>query len=193
MKQFKISPLMVLLLVSYMLIEGTFSPLLFLAFSLLHEGGHLLAIRALGGNVRDFRGQGQGFGLSVEGFSYRGELLAAAAGPLTSLLLGAFFGLLAVWKGSKGLWFCAFANGALAGMNLLPIMPLDGGRILRAFLAMHCEPVRARMIGNAAALTCLLPLLGLAFWQFLSSGYNVSLLFVCIYLIGLIKENGYDL
>ncbi len=193
MKLLKVSPLMVLLLVSYMLIEGTFAPLLFFGFSLLHEWGHLLAIRALGGRVRDFRGQGQGFGLSAEGLSYQGELLAAAAGPLTSLLLGAVFGSLALWRGSKSLWFCALANGALAGMNLLPIMPLDGGRILRAFLAMHCQPHRARMIGNGAAIICLLPLLGLAFWQFLSSGYNVSLLFVCIYLIGLIKENGYDL
>lgn len=189
MKQLKISPLMVLLLISYMLIEGTFDPLLILLFSLLHEAGHLLAIRALGGKTRELRGQGQGFGLSVEGLSYQGELLAAAAGPAMSLVLAAFFAVFALWRGSKDLWFCAFANFALAGMNLLPVLPLDGGRILNAFLALHCTPDRARGISAAVSLCCLLPLLGLAFWQFLSSGYNVSLLFVCVCLIGLMGRS----
>lgn len=183
---------MVLLLISYMLIEGTFDPLLILFFSLLHELGHVLAIRRLGGKLNSMTGQGQGFGLTVEGLSYQGELLAAAAGPLMSLVLAVFFAIFALWRESKDLWFCAFSNAALAGMNLLPIMPLDGGRILRSVLALHCTPDRGRMIGTAAALCCLLPLLAVAFWQFLSSGYNVSLLFVCIYLIGLIKENEYD-
>ena len=47
MKGFNLSPLMVLLLVSYMLIEGTFDPLWILLFSLLHEGGMLIVLFVL--------------------------------------------------------------------------------------------------------------------------------------------------
>lgn len=193
MKRFRLSPLLFLLVFSYVLIEGSFDPLLILLFSLIHELGHISAIRRLGGGVSGMSGGGQGFCLQVNGLSYRQELLAALAGPAVSLGLATLFGLLALFSGGKLLWFCSFANLALALMNLLPIYPLDGGRILSAYLALHCEPDRQQAIVGIVGMVCLLPLLGAAFWQFLSSGYNISLLFVCFYLIGLIKENGYDL
>ncbi len=185
MRRISISPLLLLLLFSYMLIEGTFDPLWVLAFSLLHELGHYAVIRALGGRVGAFTAAGQGFGMSVNGLSYRGELLAAAAGPATNLILA----VLLFWMGNP---FFVFINLALAAFNLLPIMPLDGGRILRAVLALYLPVHRQRPVQQIIGLAFLLALLGVAFWQFLSSGYNVSLLLVCIYLIGLIKENGYD-
>lgn len=166
-----------------MLIEGSFDPLWVVGFSLLHELGHTVVIRLLGGQIHGFAGGGQGFSLAVNGLSYKGELLVALAGPLTSLLLAGLF-----WRQP---FFC-FANAALAALNLLPILPLDGGRVLRCLLAMHCEPHQRIRLQQWIGLAVLLPLLGLAVWQFLSSGYNLSLLFISIYLLFLIKENGYD-
>lgn len=185
MRNIRISPLLLLLIFSYMLIQGSFMPLWILFFSMLHETGHLIALRLLGGKCFGFNGAGQGFGLRISGLSYTQELLVAAAGPLISLLLAALFALL------RHQYFC-YANLFLALMNLLPILPLDGGRILRAALAPRLPLPLQQGFFQAIALIFLLPLIAFAFWQFLSSGYNISLLLICIYLLGLLKENGND-
>lgn len=183
MRRVKFSFFPVLLVVSYVLVAGSFDPLWMVGFSLLHELGHWLAARMLGGGVRRFFGGGQGFALEIHGLSYQRELAVVLAGPAVNLLLAAAL---------SGNPFFVFANLALAGMNLLPILPLDGGRALRCLLLLRMEPHRCGRILQGLALAFLLPLLGLSFWLFLSSGYNISLLLVSFYLLFLIKENGYD-
>ena len=75
----------------------------------------------------------------------RMELGIALAGPLTSLALAGVFAVLALVAGAHlwpptllaGSWLCrlAWLNLILGAFNLLPALPMDGGRVLRAALA----------------------------------------------------------
>ncbi|AIG76884.1 MULTISPECIES: M50 family metallopeptidase [Amycolatopsis] len=120
------------------LLAAAFAVLLGLSV-LAHELGHCLVALRLGIPVRRLRLFLLG-GLSEVARTPRQprqEGLVAAAGPVVSLLLGGFCGLLmfAVPPESAA-WLliaeCAVANFAVGIFNLLPGLPLDGGRLVRA-------------------------------------------------------------
>ena len=125
------------------IILGILTSLLFFASIVTHELAHsILAIRnnipvkeitlfVFGGVSR----------ITKEATHPRAELSIAIVGPLTSLALaGIFYGLhllLAsanqVLAASLMLWL-GWMNAILAGFNLIPGFPLDGGRIFRALV-----------------------------------------------------------
>jgi Zn-dependent protease len=115
--------------------------ILFFASLLLHELGHAFQARREGmeiegitlwlfGGVAKFRGMFPSAGA---------EFRIAIAGPLVSLLLGGLFVAAAVLAGFPGpadgvaAWL-GYVNLSLLVFNLLPALPLDGGRMLRSAL-----------------------------------------------------------
>src|SRR5690606_16583609 len=105
---------------------------------LAHELGHTLVAVRLGMPVRRLKLYLLG-GLSEvvrTPRKPREEGLVAAAGPVVSLILAGGFGLLLLVVPPGASWLlvaqCAVANLAVAVFNVLPGLPLDGGRMLRA-------------------------------------------------------------
>ncbi|MEU4744413.1 site-2 protease family protein, partial [Actinosynnema sp. NPDC023658] len=120
------------------LLAATFA--VFLGLSVLaHELGHSLVALRLGLPVRRLRLFLLGGVSEVMRTPTRPghEGAIAAAGPIVSIVLAGMFALGAsAIPQPDAVWLLiaqtAFANAAVAVFNLLPGLPLDGGRILRA-------------------------------------------------------------
>lgn len=100
---------------------------LFAAFiaAVLHEFGHYLSVRICGGVVDCMRFGPTGAIMEVSGLTERDELFSLAAGPVAGLLMML---LVKLWP---QLALCGFVQSMY---NLLPIYPLDGGRILNIII-----------------------------------------------------------
>lgn len=118
--------------------------LVFFASLVLHELAHSLVAKRLGIGISGitlfiFGGVSR---MTSEPKSAGDELKMAIVGPATSALLGIVFFALwvaAVAAGAApairfGLQWLGLMNLVLAGFNLLPGFPLDGGRVLRAII-----------------------------------------------------------
>ena len=117
-----VSPAFVLLLCLLVWLEDGGFALPFLLACMLHEAGHLLAMRLCSVQLLHCRIGLTGAVLRAVFPTPAIELLCTAAGPLVNLFL------LLLGR----LWLPFFlANTVLLLYNLLPIYPLDGGRMLR--------------------------------------------------------------
>ena len=141
------------LLVGALLLAASVRFLLWVAVAVaVHEAGHILAIRALGGRIESLRLTGVGAVLRTRRAglcSYREECLVALAGPLASLLLALGAGTWARVFGGADAYLLTGISLALGVFNLLPAGPLDGGRVL---LAGGSAPERGHLdLGHAGA------------------------------------------
>jgi Zn-dependent protease len=125
----------------------------------VHELAHAVVARRFGIHVRGITLFMFGGVAEIEGEvpSPSQEFAVALVGPATSILLGGVFALLAVgatelgWPATEGvLGTLALVNLGVALFNLVPGLPLDGGRILRAALwRLTGDHLRATRIASA--------------------------------------------
>lgn len=101
-----------------------------------HEMGHIFAIKLCGGSIRAVYVKING--AAIEYFGINGilpELLSIIAGPAAGLLFAYITSLLGNHYLNKLLLSTAGISLILSVYNLLPILPLDGGRILKVLLS----------------------------------------------------------
>lgn len=136
-----------------------FFALLFLCV-LLHECGHALMARRFGVGTRDITLLPIGGVARLERIPEKPsrELLVALAGPAVNVViaigLAAWLTLAHAWEPLSALGIAdggmmerlLAVNISLVIFNLLPAFPMDGGRVLRAFLAMKMDYTYATQV-----------------------------------------------
>jgi Zn-dependent protease len=149
----------------------------------LHELGHAVVARQLGVRV-------SGIELSFFGGAAKmvqlprtatHELLIAAAGPAVSLVLGGLgLGLGALTHVSLLSWL-GWTNFVIAAFNLIPALPMDGGRILRALLTRRMDFVRAT---DAAVTVARVVAIGFVLWAVVGGPLQLLVLAPFLWLMG---------
>lgn len=165
----RVHPLFLLLLVAAYFVHMLGDALILFSVIILHEMGHAIMARLLGYEVEEvsllpFGGVAK-LAYARIGFRPKDEALVAIAGPLVNLLLvlfGSGLYLIGIWDSSfYEVWMQT--NMWIGTFNLLPALPLDGGRILRAAKSRRIGYERATMEAYhmAFALSVLLMLTGI--------------------------------
>jgi len=179
---------------------GVVATLLLFAAVTLHELGHSFQALKFGVHVRDITLMPMGGVAQMAEIPEKPsqELRIAIAGPLVNfgiaallIVAGALLQVRSVvslnelvqslgsasWSGM--LAYLTMANLALGVFNLIPAFPMDGGRILRALLAMRMDYTRATRIAVnvGQALAWAIGLLG-----FLTGAYTLILIAIFVWM-----------
>ncbi len=150
-------PSFVLLICVLIFLDIGTAGLCFLVSVALHEGGHLTAMRVLHVPFYGMELHGTGAVIRMGSTSSGKEAACAAAGPAVNLLL-----LLLTFRHLPGM---ALANALLLLWNLLPLYPLDGGRLINLAVAAMFGLTAADRISNALNVLLAITVTAYGVWQ----------------------------
>lgn len=172
-------------------VRFAFALLLVFACVLLHELGHALAARRYGIATREIVLLPIGGIARLERMPEKPqqEMVVAIAGPLVNVVIATLLGLVLysrhgdaavlLDRAARGhtLEYLLFANLAMIAFNLIPAFPMDGGRVLRAGLALFLPFTRATRIASVVGqgFALLFALLGLFVFK------SVILVFIAMF------------
>ena len=178
--QLRISPLIIPLAAAAVL-TGTYERLLYAyVFISLHELSHLCAALLIGAKGEELAFSPFGAHLTLRSRfmgSFADELILYLSGPLSN----AVFAALGMALKNAEVYNI---NSALLFINLLPVLPLDGGMILRRFLIDRLGAVKAQRVMGGASLFLGVIALVAAVLALVSGKISYSLFVIAVFLIG---------
>ena len=158
----------------------------------IHEMGHFAAIKLCGGKIKKIYMQTAGFAIEYGGIlSYRKEAIAAVSGPIASAALAVSMSYLAKSAQSEFLYLLSGISFSFAVFNILPVLPLDGGRAAFAVIAGKFDIFTAERILCILSCAVAFVLLVCGTYLLFYTGNNPTLLIVAAWmLISYCKRSG---
>lgn len=174
----------ILILISNILITGSLLPLIYILAALLHEFGHLSAIKSFGYKIENIKFVGIGIQIKNSSvFSYRQEIIISSIGPIVNFTLAIICIFISFIYHNETIIHFIVANIIYALINLIPIAPLDGYGILSNFLLLHFSYQKVKTIMKVATLILITLLLFLFVFLLQNDYINLSLLLILCALI----------
>ena len=162
-------------------------------FLILHELVHAFVAKKLGYQIGKIKLLATGAVLEAESdeFSFSDEIKISISAPLFNLCFALF--ILSLWWIKPELYNYTqdifVINLAIFSFNILPIFPLDGGRVLLAFLSKNYDRKTAVNITKMVAITLSLMLFALFIYSLFSApNFNIGIISVTFF-IGAISED----
>lgn len=156
----------------------------FIIFTLIHEISHAVAGMLLGLKLEKFEIMPFGFKINFEQNQERiKKLLIILAGPLINFII-MIFAIILRWDTD-----IIYSNLIIAIFNLIPIYPLDGGRILKLILGLNNNLKETNRIVNKVSNITIIILTGITSIIVLYIN-NIAFVFVLVYLwYVVVREN----
>ena len=142
----------------------------------MHELGHYVMMRLCSVRVRGLRLRL--FDVLIESDepqSFKSDVLITLAGPAVNLISAA-----ALFPLGTKLWL---PQAALGIFNLLPVMSLDGGHLLRICMERRFSPHPCDIVLRITTFLIALPLMTAGIYLLFNSEYNYSFLAISLYLL----------
>ena len=167
---------------------------LIMLFALIHEMGHLIAGLILGLKPQKINIMPLGFSIMFEEYKSIERLnikkaMIAIAGPITNLIIILLTFVLQVYISDYIAEMIIYANLLICIFNLLPIYPLDGGRIINSILNIRVGLKESMIITNKVSniVIVLLTILASILILYIQ---NLAVFFIICYLwILVLREN----
>ena len=188
----KISLLMIPVVIGLIVFGMGEIVLYYIPVVLLHEWAHVLMAAALGMAITQMELFPFGCAARLQCFavSRAKEILVAAAGPLANMAAAC-----AIFFIDKYAFEISIAeklitaNLALAAVNMLPALPLDGGRITRALFAAFMGYKRATRVTAVAGIFFSAVILAVGIWAAIEGVVNPSFFIMAFFLcLAAVKE-----
>ena len=149
-----------------------------------HELGHVIVLRLLGLRIRGIRAELKGLCIDYCGFcGTAGHIFAAAAGPLAGLLYAFAASYWARLFDNDTAALSAGISLLLSLFNLLPVLPLDGGRIFSRVACMSLGYGRGERLSKNLGLGLSAALLAgglLLMWQGMGAGLALAAIWLLL-------------
>ncbi|MBE7061481.1 MAG: hypothetical protein E7382_02955 [Clostridiales bacterium] len=183
----------------YALTGKIFTFIIFTVTAVAHEMGHSFVANGCGYKLNRITLMPFGAVVKgdIDGLKFSDEIKIAMAGPILNIAVALFF--IALWWVFPEIYayteLIVSANLSMATVNLLPVFPLDGGRILSAYTAMRLGQKRSERLCKITGGVLSLLLIALFLTTVFSGAVNLSLLFFSLFIFfgafGKARENKY--
>ena len=184
-KFIRINPLTILLFaICHILGQNT---LLCISYATIfaHEMAHLLAAKRLGLNIDTVSFQPFGVNLKLKNkivFDISDEIILYLSGPMLNIALALAINLI---KGENAILnYFYTCNTVMFFINIMPVMPLDGGVVIKKLISRYRGYKAAEKILKITSSTIILTLLLSEVYLMYTSNFNISVIIMIVFLTG---------